>query len=147
MTRLRLSRRTLLPSLLLAAVLGVAPAQASTNKGPAQNKRLTSSKDYVQLNTITAPIAARYRFNGILVVDVGLDVPDPKLHALAELSKPRLQDTLRAALSDYTHALYRPGQLPDPERMLAMMQMAVNKSLGAPGARVLFVSIMVQPGQ
>jgi len=148
MNGLRLSRRAL--GLAVLASLWTAPARAAggSSKAPAsqQNKRLTSSKDYVQLSTVVAPIAARYRFDGILVVDLGLDVPDAKLRALAELSKPRLQDALRAALSDYTHTMYRPGRVPDPERMKAVMQAAVDKLLAAPGAQVLLVSVMVQPG-
>lgn len=147
MNSLRMSRRTLALALLAGVFTPPAHAAGGKAQGSQQNKRLTSSKDYVQLSAVTAPIAARYRFDGILVVEFGLDVPDAKLRALAEASKPRLQDGIRAALSDYTHTQYRPGRLPDPDRMIAMMQSTVDKLLGSAGARVLLVSVMVQPGR
>lgn len=75
---------------------------------------------------------------------MGLDIPDADLRLRARLNAPRLRDTLRTALSTYASTYYRDRTSPDPEELTRLMQQAVDRTLGAAGARVLMVNIIYQ---
>lgn len=109
-------------------------------------KRVTSSGDYVQLETLSAPVAVGYGFQGILLVDCGLDIPDAKLRTRVNAMIPRVRDALRTAVADYTYAHYRNGATPSAEVLARKMQESTDKLLGRGGAQLLLASIMIQPG-
>jgi hypothetical protein len=128
---------------LLASTAALSPAVAAEKGGKGQ--RPTSAASFLQLSTINAPIAAKYRFRGALVVESGLDIPDAKLRSEAQALRPRLQDAARAAAAEFAQTRYRAGSSPDVETMAARMQAAADQVLGKPGAKLLLVSVMVQP--
>jgi hypothetical protein len=84
---------------------------------------------------------------GTIVVDMGLDIPDADLRRRAQLNAPRLRDALRTALANYSSTYYRVRTAPDPTELTRQMQVAVNRVLGARGARVLLANIIYQVRQ
>jgi hypothetical protein len=78
---------------------------------------------------------------------MGLDIPDAALRRRAQLNAPRLRDALRTALATYSTTFYRTRTAPDPTELTRQMQLAVNRVLGAPGARVLLANVIVQGRQ
>lgn len=130
----------------LAAPAFAAEAAPAKDSGKGE-RRITSSPDYVDSPDLTAPIALNYSYAGLLVVDAGYDVPDPKLRARVTTLMPRLTDALRTALATYTYARFRAGGAPDADRIAKELQAAADRTLGQPGARVLLANVMVQKGR
>lgn len=136
----------------MAALGGPAAAaggsSAPREQAPASRQdRLTSAETYVPLPTLSSSVLQRMSARGTLVVDMGLDIPDPELRRRAQLNAPRLRDALRTALATYATTYYRDRTSPDPAQLTRLMQQATDRSLGAPGARVLLVNIIYQRTQ
>lgn len=98
----------------------------------------------MSMPTLSAGVLQRNTNMGTIVVDMGLDIPDGDLRQRARLNAPRLRDALRTALATYSSTYYRARTAPDPTELTRQMQGAVNRVLGAPGARVLLANIIVQ---
>ncbi|HMO44193.1 MAG TPA: hypothetical protein PKB04_12930, partial [Phenylobacterium sp.] len=106
-------RRALLAALAAApAVLAAAGAQAA---GPAQgDKKKGGGARFLQLTTLTASVAGLRGRRAILTVEHGLDIPDEKLRAHAELSQPRLRAAFAQTLQLYGSGLAAQA-LPDAD--------------------------------
>lgn len=140
------SRRTLWFG-AFAALAGTAAASggAAPEQTPAtRQERLTSAPTYLPLPTFSAGVLQRYSTAGLLVIDMGLDIPDPALLRRARLNAPRLNDAMRTALATYATTYYRDRTAPEPVQIARLMQLATDRVLGAPGARVLLANIIYQ---
>lgn len=145
----------LLAMALFAA--SVAPASASGGGGssaPAQQQepasiqeRLTSAETYIPMPAFQAGVIQRNINQGTIVVDMGLDIPDAALRRRAQLNAPRVRDALRTAVANYSSIFYRVHTAPSPTELTRQMQEAVDRVLGAPGARVLLTNIIYQRPQ
>ncbi len=145
-------RAPILAALVLATLAGPAMASgggsaASAQQPATRQDRLTSAESYVPVPTLSAGVLQRMSTQGTLVVDMGLDIPDEELRLRARLNGPRLRDTLRTALATYASTYYRDRTAPDPDELTRLMQQAVDRTLGAGGARVLMVNIIYQRRQ
>lgn len=133
-------------ALCVLAVALSAPAAAQTaapEQAPAsRQERLTSAESFVPLPTMSASVLLRYSARGTIVVDMGLDIPDADLRRRARANGPRVRDALRTALATYANTYYRDRTAPDPETLTRLLQHATDRTLGAPGARVLLVNII-----
>lgn len=142
----------LLAVALFAVLAGPAVASGSGSSGAQQapatrQERLTSAETYLPMPTLSAGVLQRNDNQGTMVVDMGLDIPDADLRRRAQLNAPRLRDALRTALASYSSTYYRVHTAPDPTELTRQMQVAVNRVLGAQGARVLLANIIVQGRQ
>jgi hypothetical protein len=145
---MRATRRTLIAGLAISA-FAAAPAFAQPSPGTSnqdRQQRLTSAESFVPMPTFSAGVIQRNASRGTLIVDMGLDVPDAELRRRARANEPRLRDALRTALSTYAVTYYRDRTAPDPATIARLMQQAVDRTLGAQGARVLMVNILYQRG-
>lgn len=97
--------------------------------------------------TFSAGVLQRNDNQGTMVVDMGLDIPDEALRRRAQLNAPRLRDALRTALANYSSVYYRVQTAPNPTELTRQMQVAVDRVLGAQGARVLLANIIYQRPQ
>ena len=145
-------RAPILAALVLATLAGPAMAAgggsgASAQQPATRQDRLTSAETYVPVPTLSAGVLQRMSTQGTLVVDMGLDIPDEELRLRARLNGPRLRDTLRTALATYASTYYRDRTAPDPDELTRLMQQAVDRTMGAGGARVLMVNIIYQRRQ
>ena len=140
-------------ALSLAVFALAAPALAAEHGGGEKKeegkgeRRITSSPDYVPSPDLAAPITVNYSYAGLLVVDAGYDVPDPKLRQRVTTIMPKLTDALRSALASYTYSRFRAGTAPDADFIAKSLQAAADRTLGQPGARVLLANVMVQKGR
>lgn len=140
------SRRTLWFG-AFAAVAGPALATepSSEERAPAsRQERLTSAESYLPLPTLSAGVLQRHASRGTIVVDLGIDVPDATLRRRAHANEPRIRDALRTALATYANTYYRDRTSPDPTVLTRLLQQAVDRTLGATGARVLLANIIYQ---
>jgi hypothetical protein len=101
----------------------------------------------VTIPSISASISRNYRAVGMMVVDIGLDVPDAALRGRVAASMPRLRDAYRTAIADYSANRYEFQTVPDADTIARILQAATDRTLGVGGARVLLSSIMVQRGR
>lgn len=128
----------------VAAVL-VSPAQAQpSQQSPDRQQRLTSAESYLPMPTLSAGVLQRNASRGTIIVDLGLDIQDEALRNRVRANEPRLRDALRTALATYASTYYRDRTAPDPETLSRLMQTAVDRTMGAPGARVLLTNILYQ---
>lgn len=144
----------LLAVALFAAFASPAGASGSGSAAPAQERapatrqeRLTSAETYLPMPTLSAGVLQRNSNQGTIVVDMGLDIPDAALRRRAQLNAPRIRDALRTALATYSSVYYRVHTAPSPPELTRQMQMAVDRVLGAQGARVLLANIIYQRAQ
>lgn len=138
-------RRGLVLAALAAFAAPAAASGGSSQQAPAtRQERLTSAVTYVPMPTISAGVLQRNSTSGTIVVDMGLDVPDAALRRRAVLNGPRLNDALRTAISTYAITYYRDRTAPDPVVLTRIAQQAVDRVLGAPGARALLANIIYQ---
>jgi len=147
--------RFLAPFLAVALLALAGPAVATGGSGgstqaqaPAtRQERLTSAESFVPMPTLSAGVLQRNANRGMLVVDMGLDIPDAELRRRAQVNAPRLRDALRTALATYASTYYRDRTAPNPTELTRQFQLAINRTLNAEGARVLLVNIIYQRRQ
>ena len=134
--------------LLSAALLLATPVSAQPSgkqqSSPDRQQRLTSAESYIPMPTLSAGLIQRYTASGTIIVDMGIDVQDAALRSRVQANAPRLRDALRTALATYASTYYRDRSAPDPTTLTRLMQSAVDRTLGAPGARVLLANILIQ---
>ena len=132
-----MDRRALLGLALVAASAGSAAAGA-----PASDDGGAPAASYINLNAVNAAVTRASGRRGVLTVDVGIDVPDLDLRAVAATAGPRLRSEMAQVVQSVAAAL-RPGEPPDVHRLSRELQFAVNQALGRRGARVLLGTVMV----
>ncbi len=139
-----IARRAFAFALIACVAAPNAPAQPSSGGATREQQRLTSADSFVPLPTLSTAVVVDSRARGTIVVDVGLDVPDEALRRRVQSLQPRLVDAVRTALSSYAGTYYRIRTAPDPDTMTRLMQSAVNRTMGAPGARLLLANVIYQ---
>jgi hypothetical protein len=137
-------------AVLTAALTLTAPALAGggSSPAPAQNedsrhRTLTSSPTYMPLAPLTATVQADHRARGLLQIEAGLEISDNRLRRRVEQTMPRLRNAWISALSVYTGVNYRFGDIPDADRIAAILQEATDITLGQEGAEVLIGMIII----
>lgn len=128
-----------LPSVALASEDAHAPEAAAPQK-----RRITTLESYLMLDPITSTVVTSNRVRGLLVVEIGVDVPDDALRARAEETAPRLIDAYVRALTNLGATAIRPDRAPDVELIAARLQRATDQTLGAQGAKVLLIQVMLR---
>ena|SRR5688572_11905405 len=123
---------------------GAARAQPSSSGAPDRQSRLTSAESYLPIPTLSAGVLQRHASQGTIIVDMGLDIPDTALRDRARGIQPRLRDALRTGIATYATTFYRDRTAPDPDQLTRLLQTAIDRTLGAQGARVLLTNILYQ---
>jgi len=119
------------PALLLAGpALAAAPPPA---KGGEQQPR------FISLPVFSANIIRSNRTRGVISLESGLDVPDPKLRARIPLL---FRSDLGRRLSYYTSNL-APGARPDLDILSPLLQKQVDVTVGQAGARFVILNVLI----
>ena len=127
---------TLLPLAALAAEEGDA------KKAP--EHRVTQSKSYLSLEPIYTTIVDDNRAQGMLMVGVGLDVPDEALREVADRSMPVLRDAYVRNLMAFTATAVRTTDQPDVTLIANRLQAITDRALGKKGARILLAQVAIR---
>ena len=96
----------------------------------------------MRLPVINANVLRSNRTRGVMSIESGLDVPDPKLRARVELLVPRLRSDLSRRLAAYTANL-PPGAAPNLDLLTPLLQKQVDVTTGQPGARLLIMNVLI----
>jgi len=124
--------------LTLAALAALAPATALRAE---EKKKKSGGETYVQFDTLTGTTVKSTGRRGVLTVDCGLDVPDPKLREFTILSLPRLRAAYLQIVMTYAAGLPS-GAAPNPDYIARDLQRQTDLLLGRPGARILLGAVV-----
>jgi len=126
--------------LALAAALALLPAVASASGG--DEKKKGGGAAFLQIKAIAATIIRRDGSRGVITVECGIDVADEKLHAVAEVSQPRLRAAYAGWVQSYAGGL-SVGAVPDADYISRELQRLTDMTLGKKGAKLLLGTILV----
>lgn len=128
---------------LALAALAVMPARADDDKKAAVHK-VTQSKSYLMIDPIYATIVSDNKPAGLLMVGIGIDVPDETLRAEADHAMPVLRDAFVRNLMAYAATQVRIWRQPDVAVIAERLQGVADRALGRKGARVLLAQIAMR---
>jgi flagellar basal body-associated protein FliL len=121
---------------------GSPPALGADN-APAQRKT-TQSESYIMIEPMYASILDGIRPRGLLLVELGLDVPDAKLRDRVTQNLPALRDAYVRSLLTYAATAVRPWRQPNVEDIANRMQTITDRLVGREGAKVLMAQTAVR---
>ncbi len=131
---------TLLAPLLLAAPV---PAHAQSS-GQMPEHKITQSDSYIMIEPLYATIADEDRPCGMLMVAIGLDIPDPVLRQQAQTAMPLLRDDYVRSLATYAWTHVRVWEQPDVNDIARRLQRVTDRALHRSGARVLLAEVAMR---
>jgi len=111
-------------------------AIASEAPAPAQRKT-TQSESYVVIDPMYATIIEGNKPRGLLMVELGLDIPDAALRERVNHALPALRDAYVRSLIAYGATAVRAWRQPSVDDIAARMQAVTDRLVGGPGAKVL----------
>ncbi|MGZ3402411.1 MAG: hypothetical protein ACXWKN_03505 [Phenylobacterium sp.] len=135
-------RRDLIACLALAAPLGVglgagAPAWAGEDK----KKKKSGGEDYLPVDAITGTTHKAGGRRGVLSVDCGLQIEDPKLRDYADKSMPRLRAAYVQTIQVYASGMPS-GSEPNVDFIVQALQRQTDLILKRPGAKLLIGAVV-----
>jgi flagellar basal body-associated protein FliL len=132
-------RRLLLVCLPLLLAL---PAKADDAPPAAKPEhKLTEAKSYLEVDPIYTTIVDDNRPAGMLMVGIGIDVPDDALRAVVSRSMPVLRDAYVRNLMAFT---VRTTAQPDVGVLAGRLQAVTDRALGKKGARILLAQVALR---
>jgi len=145
MVSLRLSRS----SLVLATLLLAAPAWGdNAAKDPADAKKpehkITQSESYLSVEPFYTTIVTDNHAGGMLMVGIGLDVPNVALRDEVTRSMPVLRDAYLRNLMAFTASAVRTDAQPDVATIADRLQAITDRALKKKGARVLLAQVALR---
>lgn len=132
-----------LAALALAAVLAV-PAHAGEGGGKSPKHKVTQSASYVMIDPMYSTILDGDKPVGMLMIGIGLDIPDEKLRAEAQHALPVLRDAYVRNLLNYSTTAVRSWKQPDVTLIADRLQGVTDRALGRKGARVLLAQVAMR---
>ena len=138
-------RRRDLLVLMTALPLTSAPAGAAfageEKKGGGTTKKKSGGENYLPVDAVTATTHKGGGRRGVLSVDCGLQIDDPKLREFADASMPRLRAAYVQAIQTYAAGL-APGAEPDADYIALTLQRQTDLVLKRPGAKFLIGAVI-----
>lgn len=134
----------------LAALLLVTPAYAEdsgdsgSDNGKAPKHKVTQSPSYIEIEPMYATILDDERPVGMLMIGVGLDVPDEKLRAEAVHAMPVLRDAYVRNMLNFSTTSVRSWRQPDVAMIADRLQAVTDRALGRKGAKLLLAQIAMR---
>jgi len=141
-------------ALLLAslALFGLAaPAAAAGADGDAKPEakkpavhKITQSESYLMIDPIYTSIMDGDQPLGLLMVGIGLDVPNAELRQKVDHDMPTLRDAYVRSLMIFTATSVRYWRQPDVTEIADRLQRVTDRVLGRPGARLLLAQVAMR---
>ena len=131
---------------LIALLLAALPVRADDD--PAQKKKpehkVTQSQSYLEVDPIYTTIVSDNHAGGMLMVGMGLDVPDAQLRDEVTRSLPVLRDAYVRSLMTFTASAVRTDAQPDVGMIADRLQAVTDRALKKKGARVLLAQVALR---
>lgn len=106
--------------------------------------KITQSESYMPLDPFYASILDGQRPQGLLMVGLGLDVPDKALRERIDREMPRLRDAYVRCLMSFAATNVRSWRQPDVQDMADRLQRVTDRYLTNKGAKVLLAQVMIR---
>lgn len=139
--------RSILPA-ALAALIAFASCPARAGDDAADKKgsthKVTQSKSYMMIDPIYATIVSGNRSIGLLMIGIGIDVPDSRLRAEADHALPVLRDAYVRNMMSFAATQVRIWNQPDVTVIADRLQRVTDRALGRKGARVLLAQVAMR---
>jgi flagellar basal body-associated protein FliL len=153
-------RRRLLTGLLVVCA-ALSPARAAEHGAKAEKKepekkeekkgekeapehKITQSESYVMLDPIYTTIVGDNRPTGLMMIGIGLDIPDKEMREMVEHSLPVLRDAYVRNLLAFTVAAVRIDTQPDVGIIASRLQAVTDRALKKKGAKVLVAQLALR---
>ena len=131
--------------ILAAIALAVLPARAAgDDKKSGAVHKVTQSKSYLMVDPIYATIVSRDTPVGMLMIGIGIDIPDEKLRAEADHAMPVLRDAYVRNMMAFAATQVRVWRQPDVVAIADRLQGVTDRALGRKGARVLLAQVAMR---
>jgi hypothetical protein len=127
--------------ILMTMLAAVSSAPAGAEDAPPKTVKLSHSDSYIFIEPMYATLLDSGRPSGLLMVAIGLDIPDPRLRAIAERALPVLRDDFVRTLVNFAWTNVRPNEPPDVFEIANRLQRVTDRALHGPGARVLLAQV------
>lgn len=121
-----------------------ARAEDAAKNQKAPEHKATQSKSFVDIDPIYTTIVSDNRAAGMLMIRVGLDVPDDALHAEIDRSMPVLRDAYIRNMMTFTANAVRTDAQPDVGTIADRLQGVTDRALKRKGARVLLGQVAIR---
>ena len=129
-------------SLLLAVTPAFGDDPPEDQKKP--EHKVTQSASYLELDPIYATIVNDNHAAGMLMVALGLDVPDADLRNEVSRSLPVLRDAYLRNLMAFTATAVRTDVQPDVGIIADRLQGVTDRALKKKGARILLAQVALR---
>ena len=128
--------------LILLPVAALAAEESAPPKS--SEHKLTQSESYLSLEPIYTTIVDDNRAQGMLMIGMGLDVPDAALREVATRSMPVLRDAYVRNLIAFTATAVRTTAQPDVTMIADRLQSITDRALGKKGAKILLAQVAIR---
>ncbi|HVZ28623.1 MAG TPA: hypothetical protein VG798_08225 [Rhizomicrobium sp.] len=141
---MRLPIAALLAALAASPVLAedAAPDKSDNQKKP--EHKVTQSASYLMMEPIYTTIVNDNHAAGMLMVAIGLDVPDAGMRGEVNRSLPVLRDAYLRNLMVFTASAVRTDAQPDVGTIADRLQGVTDRALKKKGARVLLAQVALR---
>ena len=127
----------------MVALLAAAPAWAADDAKKPEHK-ITQSESYLSIEPFYTTIVTDNHAGGMLMVGIGLNVPDPALRVEVTRSMPVLRDAFLRNLMAFTASDVRTDAQPDIGAIADRLQGITDRALKKKGARVLLAQVALR---
>jgi flagellar basal body-associated protein FliL len=132
----------------LAAPARAADQSSSTDQQTTDRKKavhkITQSESYLMVDPIYTSIMDGDRPLGLLMVGIGLDVPDVGLRNRIDRDMPQLRDAYLRSLIAYTGTSVRTNRQPDVVAIADRLQRVTDRLLARRGAHILLAQVAIR---
>jgi flagellar basal body-associated protein FliL len=135
-------RHSAILAVLVVFALALPAYAADSKKSPVH--KITQSPSYVMIDPIYTTIMDRDKITGLLMIGIGLDIPNPELRAQVDKAMPVLRDIYVRNLMEFTATSVRPWQQPDVVDIADRLQRVTNRVLHQKGARILLAQVAMR---
>jgi flagellar basal body-associated protein FliL len=131
------------------AYAGEKPAEHGAEKEKKKDKKpavhkITQSESYVMIDPIYTSIMDGNRPLGLLMLGIGLDIPNAELRQRADRDMPQLRDAYVRNLMAFCTSSVRPWAQPDVEQIADRLQRVTDRVLHQKGAKVLLAQMAMR---
>jgi flagellar basal body-associated protein FliL len=140
---MRSSFRALLLAMLVLTVMPAHAEDRDSDKKSGTHK-VTQAKSYMMIDPIYATIVAGDKPVGLLMIGIGIDVPDEKLRAEADHAMPVLRDAYVRNMMAFAATQVRTWRQPDVAIIADRLQGVTDRALGRKGARLLLAQVAMR---
>ena len=122
----------------------MAPTIKADEKKDAPVHKITQAESFIMMEPMYATILDANHPSGLLMVAIGLDIPNEELRGEADHALPVLRDAYIRNLMNFAASSVRPWRQPDVVEIGARLQRVTDRALKRKGAQVLLAQVAIR---